>query len=79
MQISNFMMKLNIIFPKLFIQRWSSSHFVPRHEPAKIEDVKRLENFLRDKSNVLILTGAGISTESGVFILMTFLSNMCII
>lgn len=72
MKISNFMMKLNIIFPKLSIQRSLSSLFVPKHEQATIEDVKRLENFLRDKSNVLILTGAGISTESGVFFYRIF-------
>lgn len=78
MQIFNFIKKLNVIFPKLSIRRLSSSHFVPRHEPAKVEDVKNVENFLRDKSNVLVLTGAGISTESGLFVLTTFLCNMCI-
>lgn len=71
-------MKLNVIFPKLHIRRWSSSRFVPRHEPVKVEDVKNVENFLRNKSNVLVLTGAGISTESGVFILTLFLCSMCI-
>lgn len=46
-------------------QRFVSNQFVPTHEPAKKDDIKKLENFLGDKSNVLVLTGAGISTESG--------------
>lgn len=47
------------------IRRQVSSRFVPKHEPANPEDVRKLENFLRDKRSVLVLTGAGISTESG--------------
>lgn len=46
-------------------RRQVSNHFVPKHEPAQPGDVEKLENFLRDKQNVLVLTGAGISTESG--------------
>lgn len=40
--------------------------FVPKHNPARQEDIKALENFLIDKPNTLVLTGAGISTESGI-------------
>lgn len=43
----------------------ASNQFVPTHNPVQKDDIKKLENFLRDKSNVLVLTGAGISTESG--------------
>lgn len=39
--------------------------FVPKHLPVLDEDVKRLEDFLINKSNIVVLTGAGISTESG--------------
>lgn len=39
--------------------------FVPKHLPVLDEDVKRLEEFLHDKPNIVVLTGAGISTESG--------------
>lgn len=39
--------------------------FVPKHLPVLDEDVKRLEDFLENKSNIVVLTGAGISTESG--------------
>lgn len=42
-----------------------SNQFVPKHEPANPADVLKLENFLADKNHVLVLTGAGISTESG--------------
>lgn len=45
--------------------RLSSNKFVPKHEPANPEDVQKLEKFLANKQNVLVLTGAGISTESG--------------
>ncbi len=40
--------------------------FVPNHEPVKETDIKKLELFLQAKPNVLVLTGAGISTESGI-------------
>lgn len=45
--------------------RLSSSQFVPEHDPVSGEDIEKLENFLADKPNILVLTGAGISTESG--------------
>lgn len=40
--------------------------FVPNHEPILENDIKKLEDFLQTKPNVLVLTGAGISTESGI-------------
>lgn len=40
--------------------------FVPKHLPASQDEIKTLENFLMDKPNTLVLTGAGISTESGI-------------
>uniref|UniRef100_A0A1B0DJC8 Deacetylase sirtuin-type domain-containing protein n=1 Tax=Phlebotomus papatasi TaxID=29031 RepID=A0A1B0DJC8_PHLPP len=40
--------------------------FVPKHEPVAQSDIAKLEEFLRDKSRILVLTGAGISTESGI-------------
>lgn len=42
-----------------------SQQFVPKHKPVVEAEVKRLEEFLFSKPNVLVLTGAGISTESG--------------
>ncbi|XP_055545131.1 NAD-dependent protein deacylase Sirt4 [Wyeomyia smithii] len=44
----------------------STSMFVPAHEPALESDLRRLEKFLENKPNTLVLTGAGISTESGI-------------
>ncbi|XP_055640186.1 NAD-dependent protein deacylase Sirt4 [Toxorhynchites rutilus septentrionalis] len=44
----------------------SNSMFVPDHKPALESDLRRLEKFLEDKPNALVLTGAGISTESGI-------------
>lgn len=49
----------------LCLFRRFSNQFVPKHEPANPADVLKLEKFLADKHNVLVLTGAGISTESG--------------
>lgn len=40
--------------------------FVPNHEHVKEDDIQKLENFLMAKPNILVLTGAGISTESGI-------------
>ncbi|XP_016998563.1 NAD-dependent protein deacylase Sirt4 [Drosophila takahashii] len=40
--------------------------YVPHHKPVVEDDIKRLEDFLMSKPNVLVLTGAGISTESGI-------------
>lgn len=48
--------------------RRCDSRCVPAHEPAQQSDVSRLGSFLEDKSNVLVLTGAGVSTESGEFL-----------
>lgn len=45
--------------------RLSSSQFVPEHDPVSGKDIEKLQNFLSDKPNILVLTGAGISTESG--------------
>lgn len=46
-------------------QTVSCSRFVPKHEPAHEKDVESLAKFLDDKPNILVLTGAGVSTESG--------------
>lgn len=40
--------------------------FVPEHEPATREEVSQLEQLIRESASVLVLTGAGISTESGL-------------
>lgn len=44
----------------------ATQFFVPKHDTAKLEDVEKIKDFLYNKSNILILTGAGISTESGI-------------
>lgn len=65
MQTSRFLLKLTNIVEFQWQFRCISNQFVPKHQPIGPEDVQKLENFLRDKQNVLVLTGAGISTESG--------------
>lgn len=43
----------------------AKQQYVPKHQPVLEEDVKKLQEFLLDKPNIVVLTGAGISTESG--------------
>lgn len=40
--------------------------FVPKHKPPDHNDYEQLRQFLTKHNNILILTGAGISTESGI-------------
>lgn len=40
--------------------------FVPRHRQPTIEYIRRIDQLLATKPRVLCLTGAGISTESGI-------------
>lgn len=48
-----------------FSCRLSSTNFVPDHDEVQAKDIVRLEEFLINKPNILVVTGAGISTESG--------------
>lgn len=43
--------------------------FVPKHNPVIEADVKLLEDFIANSNQIVVLTGAGISTESGLFII----------
>ncbi|XP_047032646.1 NAD-dependent protein deacylase Sirt4-like [Helicoverpa zea] len=40
--------------------------YVPKHKPPNHEDFEVLKDFLSKYKNILIVTGAGISTESGI-------------
>lgn len=51
---------------KINLSSSSNLKYVPKHEKALDSDVKLLEKFLEDKPHILVLTGAGISTESGI-------------
>lgn len=55
----------------------AKQQYVPKHQPVLEEDVKKLQEFLLDKPNIVVLTGAGISTESGncVYTLRTIKSS----
>lgn len=61
-------------------------NYVPKHNPVQDKDVKLLETFIYSSEKLLVLTGAGISTESGEFLLfvsailqVTFFSMLIII
>ena len=40
--------------------------FVPLHEPCTDESTKLIQEFVDRSKNIFVLTGAGISTESGI-------------
>nr|CAD7576020.1 unnamed protein product [Timema californicum] len=40
--------------------------FVPKHNPADEAEIEKLKHFLKCRENICVLTGAGISTESGI-------------
>ena len=44
----------------------SNLAFVPSHSSAQAEDISRLQEFLAPSSQLVVITGAGISTESGI-------------
>ncbi|KAK7874220.1 hypothetical protein R5R35_006262 [Gryllus longicercus] len=44
----------------------SSLSFAPKHKPVTSEDITLMKIFLSSNSKILVLTGAGISTESGI-------------
>ncbi|XP_066599517.1 NAD-dependent protein deacylase Sirt4-like [Prorops nasuta] len=47
-------------------KRISNLAFVPKCKPINQEDVLRLKEFVNSNNKMLVLTGAGISTESGI-------------
>lgn len=57
------MIKVN--FHRNTWRSFATQFFVPQHEVTRTEDVDKVREFLRDKPRVLVVTGAGISTESG--------------
>lgn len=44
----------------------TSLTFVPRHCPVVESQLEKLQGLIDSSSNILVLTGAGISTESGI-------------
>lgn len=39
--------------------------YIPKHRPVQENEINQLREFISTSSSLLILTGAGISTESG--------------
>jgi NAD-dependent deacetylase sirtuin 4 len=40
--------------------------FVPKHSPAQDDDIEKISTFINSANKLVVLTGAGISTESGI-------------
>ena len=55
--------KMKILLSKA---NFSDFSFVPKCNPVKDSDVLRLKEFINSHNKICILTGAGISTESGI-------------
>uniref|UniRef100_A0A0P4VZ74 Deacetylase sirtuin-type domain-containing protein n=1 Tax=Scylla olivacea TaxID=85551 RepID=A0A0P4VZ74_SCYOL len=48
-------------------RRWASQYsFVPKHEPCQDGMLSQVQEFLDTTKRLFVLTGAGISTESGI-------------
>ena len=43
-----------------------SQQFIPSHDPIPLDDLLKLERFILASRKLLVFTGAGISTESGI-------------
>lgn len=56
--------------------RYQHTQFVPKHDPVNPADIEKLQHFLEDKQNLLVVTGAGVSTESGILSTL-WLINIC--
>lgn len=48
-----------------FTSKTSSQQYVPKHSEVQKRDIQKLEKFL-DNRKILVVTGAGISTEAGI-------------
>ncbi|RWS31849.1 NAD-dependent deacetylase sirtuin-4-like protein [Leptotrombidium deliense] len=58
-----------LLFEKLsniLVRNENFCTFVPRHEPVCEADVRDLQSFVDNSKRMLVLTGAGVSTESGL-------------
>ncbi|XP_066252054.1 NAD-dependent protein deacylase Sirt4 [Euwallacea similis] len=53
--------KSSCVLSKLFIHQ-----FVPKHKPTNQKDVNLLKEFILNSKKLMVLTGAGVSTESGI-------------
>lgn len=44
--------------------------FVPKHTPVLSDDISALNQFVTETNKLLVITGAGISTESGPYLVI---------
>ena len=49
-----------------FDRKCTNLAFVPKHKTVEEEDIQRVQDFVSEAQNLLVITGAGISTESGI-------------
>ena len=49
-----------------FNRKCANLAFVPKHKSVEEEDIQKVQDFVTEARNLLVITGAGISTESGI-------------
>lgn len=61
----------------MFVNNFSTKLqiFVPKHNPVIETDIKLLEEFIANSKKIVVLTGAGISTESGLFSIQSWIKQ----
>lgn len=57
---------VNVVKYQNCVTRNFSSAFVPEHNPVNMEDFSKLVSFIETSRKIAVLTGAGVSTESGI-------------
>jgi NAD-dependent deacetylase sirtuin 4 len=68
----NMIKRIHRSVPKLFYSSLATDRipsneiYVPPHEKPLTNDIHQLQKFISNSARLFILTGAGISTESGI-------------
>lgn len=79
MLVTNVLLKSRILFKKSFCSYSTAEllRYVPKHKPVQENEFNKLKEFITTSTSLVILTGAGISTESGInFTIADMLYNL---
>lgn len=61
------LLRINPIFLNACVRNLSNFSCVPKYDPVNETDLIKLKGFLTNHKRICVLTGAGISTESGIY------------
>lgn len=51
-------------------RKLSDISYVPKYKPVSSEDCQTLMRYILEHEKILVITGAGVSTESGIYVLI---------